>query len=62
LEQDWLKSELGLELSPDKIQRISKMDDPSNLSDLAELGRLAAAKLVKPEHLPAAFDLPRERT
>ena len=33
------------------------MDDPSNLSDLAELGRLAAAKQVKPEHLPAAFDL-----
>lgn len=62
LEQDWLKSELGLELSPGKIQRISKMDDPSNLSDLAELGRLASAKLVKPEHLPAAFDLPRERT
>ena len=62
LEQDWLTSELGLELSPGKIQQISKMDDPSNLSDLAELGRLASAKLVRPEHLPAAFDPPSERT
>ena len=59
LEQDWLKSELGLELALDKIEQIRKMDDPSNLSDLAELGRLAAAKQVKPEHLPADFDLPK---
>ncbi len=59
LERDWLKSELGIELAPDKIEQIRKMDDPSNLSDLAELGRLAAAKQVKPEHLPAAFDLPK---
>jgi uncharacterized protein len=59
LERDWLKSELGLELAPDKIEQIRKMDDPSNLSDLAELGRLAAAKQVKPEHLPADFDLPK---
>ncbi|HEY1432288.1 MAG TPA: patatin-like phospholipase family protein [Stellaceae bacterium] len=59
LERDWLKTELGLELAPDKIEQIRKMDDPSNLSDLAELGRLAAAKQVKPEHLPADFDLPK---
>jgi hypothetical protein len=59
LERDWVKGELGLELAPDKIEQIRKMDDPSNLSDLAELGRLAAAKQVRPEHLPAAFDLPK---
>ena len=58
LEHDWLKSELGVDLTPDKIEQIRKMDDPSNMSDLAELGRLAAAKQVKPEHLPAGFDLP----
>jgi hypothetical protein len=28
-----------------------------NLSILADLGRAAVAKQVKPEHLPAAFDL-----
>jgi len=61
LEQDWLKSELGLDITPDKIEQIRKMDDPSNLSDLAELGRRAAAKQVKPEHLPAIFDLTKAR-
>jgi uncharacterized protein len=59
LERDWLQSELGLELTPEKIEQIRKMDDPSNLSELAELGRLSAAKQIKPEHLPAVFDLPK---
>jgi hypothetical protein len=59
LQRDWLKSELGLDLAPNKIEQIGKMDDPSNLSDLAKLGRLAAAKQVRPEHPPAAFDLPK---
>jgi len=62
LERDWLKDELGLELAPDKIEQIRKMDDPSNLSDLAKVGNLAAEKQVKAEHLPAAFDLPRAQT
>ena len=57
LEHDWLKDELGVDLAADKLEQIRKMDDPSNLSDLANLGRLAAAKQVKPEHLPRAFDL-----
>ncbi len=38
LEHDWLKTELGVELAPDKIEQIHKMDDPSNMADLAELG------------------------
>ena len=33
-------------IQADKIEQIRKMDDPSNLSDLAELGRLAAAVIV----------------
>jgi uncharacterized protein len=57
LEPAWLMTELGLDLAADKLEQIRKMDDPSNLSDLADLGRLAAAKQVKPEHLPASFDL-----
>jgi hypothetical protein len=56
-EQAWLKAELGVDLAGDKLDQIRKMDDPSNLSDLAELGRLAAEKQVRAEHLPAAFDL-----
>jgi hypothetical protein len=57
LEQGWLRSELGVDLATDKIEQIRKMDDPGNMQDLADLGRKAAAKQVKPEHLPAAFDL-----
>ena len=57
LEHDWLKGELGIDLTTDKIAEIRKMDDPTNMNDLAELGRKAAARQVKPEHLPAAFDI-----
>ena len=57
LEQAWLKAELGVDLEGDKLEQIRKMDDPANLSSLSDLGRLAAVKQVKPEHLPASFDL-----
>jgi uncharacterized protein len=62
LERAWLKTELGVDLARDKLQQIRKMDDLSNLSDLAGLGRCAAAAQVKPEHLPAAFDLAKPAT
>jgi uncharacterized protein len=62
LEQAWLKAELGVDLAGDKLEHIRKMDDPSNMSDLADLGRRAAAAQVKPEHLPAAFDLAQTTT
>ena len=57
LEQDWLKSELGLDLASDMIEHIRNMDDTSTLSELAMLGRRAAEKQIQPHHMPAAFDL-----
>jgi hypothetical protein len=57
LESNWLSSELGIELAADKVAQIAKMDDPTNMDDLAKLGQSAASKQVKAEHLPAAFDL-----
>jgi uncharacterized protein len=57
LEQAWLETELGVDLDQAKIEQIREMDDPSNMNDLADLGQKAAAKQVKPEHLPATFDL-----
>lgn len=57
LEQAWLKTELGVDLAADKLQQIRKMDDPSNMNDLADLGLKAAATQVKPDHLPGNFDL-----
>ena len=35
LEQAWLKTELGVDLAADKLEQIRKMDDPSNMDDLA---------------------------
>jgi len=60
LEGDWLKKELGVDLAADKIEQIRKMDDPSNMKELADLGAKAAKAQVKAEHLPAAFDLAAE--
>jgi uncharacterized protein len=57
LEQAWLKTELGVDLADDKLKQIRQMDNPANMNDLADLGRKASAKQVKPEHLPAIFDL-----
>jgi uncharacterized protein len=57
LEQAWLSAELGVEYTRDKVKQIRQMDDPSNLMELATLGHLAAAKQVKPEHLPPLFDI-----
>ena len=57
LEKDWLSAELGIELTPDRIAQIAKMDDPANMDDLAKLGTAAAARQVKEDHLPAAFDI-----
>ena len=57
LEKEWLSSELGIELAPEKIEQIAGMDNPANMDELAKLGQAAAMKQMKPEHLPAAFDL-----
>jgi hypothetical protein len=54
LEPGWLKTELGIELTLDKLGQIAKMDNPGNMDELANLGQLAASRQVK---TPAAFDL-----
>ena len=43
--------------SADKLEQLRKMDDPSNLSSLADLGRLAAAKQSQARTSAGAFDL-----
>ncbi len=57
LEQKWLSSALKVELSPDKLAQIRKMDKPGNMESLADIGRVAAKAQVKAEHFPPAFDL-----
>jgi uncharacterized protein len=57
LETGWLKTELGIELAPDKLAQITIMDNPGNMDELANLGRLAASSQVTAEHLSSAFDI-----
>jgi predicted patatin/cPLA2 family phospholipase len=57
LEQKWLSSTLNVELSPDKLTQVRKMDKPGNMDELAELGRIAAKEQVQGGHFPAAFNL-----
>jgi hypothetical protein len=57
LESGWLKTELEIDRTQDKLARIAEMDNPSNMDELAAIGRVAAARQVKAEHFPAAFDV-----
>ena len=57
LEQSWLKTQVEIALEPSKIVKIAEMDNPANMDELAEIGRLAAAKQVIAEHFPARFDV-----
>lgn len=45
------------ELSLDKINSLSAMDQPDNLDTLRGLGILAARQQIRPEHFPDRFDL-----
>jgi uncharacterized protein len=38
-EKDWLSSELGIELTPEKIVEIAGLDNPANMDELAKLVR-----------------------
>ena len=58
LEPTWLATEVKVDYTPDKLAKIAEMDDPSNMNELIELGRLAAAQQVKAEHLAPPFDVP----
>jgi len=57
LETRWLKTAVELELGPDQLKKIAEMDNPANMGELADIGRLAAARQVKEEHFPKVFDL-----
>jgi hypothetical protein len=57
LEPAWLKTNVEIERGPDQLAKIAEMDNPKNMDELAEIGRLAAKEQVKPEHLPPGFDI-----
>jgi len=51
LEKDWLARELNYDVSDDALARLRGMDDPAAVHTLYEIGRMAAEKQVKLEHL-----------
>jgi uncharacterized protein len=57
LEPGWMKTEVGIDQTAAYLAKIAEMDDPANMDQLAEIGRIAAAKQLKPEHFPADFDI-----
>ena len=48
---DWFRDRLDLDLSAAEIERLLRMDEPTNTVRLLEIGRLAAARQVEPGHL-----------
>lgn len=58
LDTKWLKSELDIDATPEKLAQISQMDNPANMDELAAIGRKAAQKQVSDSHFPSAFDIP----
>ncbi len=57
LEPGWMKTELEIKQTLDKLGKIAEMDDPTNMDELVKIGQIAAAKQIKPEHFPTFFDI-----
>jgi uncharacterized protein len=57
LEPRWLSTEVAINKTASELVKIAEMDDPANMDEFAEIGRIAAGKQVKPEHFPESFDI-----
>ena len=57
-EQEWMRDELDLDYEAERLDELGRMDDPSNMTELWQIGDRAAHRQIDPTHLPAAFDLP----
>jgi hypothetical protein len=53
----WLKETLGLDIADKDLAGLHAMDNPRNLSQLADVGAQAAQQQIQPNHFPAAFDV-----
>ena len=58
LEQEWLNTTVRITSDPEHLVKIARMDDPSNMKELIDIGARAAAIQIKEEHFPRSFDLP----
>lgn len=51
LEREWLRDELDVSLSVREVEQLQRMDRPENVPLAYEIGRAAAERLVRAEHL-----------
>jgi hypothetical protein len=58
LDQEWLATEVKAKYGANQLKEIAEMDNPSNMDQLSEIGRLTAAIQVKAEHFSKTFDTP----
>lgn len=58
LDSGWLARHLDYVADDASIARLRAMDNARGTALLADVGRHAAARQVRPEHFPATFDLP----
>jgi len=56
LEGGWLKDNLDVDLSADRLRKLKRMDRPASMPVLADLGARAAARQIEDHHFPAGFD------
>lgn len=57
LEPGWLYENLGVKVSPEEAENLSKMDNPRSMRDLHKIGTAAGTKQVKEDHFPKSFDI-----
>jgi len=53
----WLKDKVQLDIADRDVEGLDAMDNPRNLTQLADLGNKAAVKQILPGHFPSAFDV-----
>lgn len=56
-DQEWLRQNLGIEMTKAEERKLPDMADPKNLERLEEIGNEAAAQQLEAQHFPAGFDL-----
>lgn len=54
LEEDWLRDTLDVIVAPKDLVRMRQMDNPDIVADAYAIGKIAAEKLVLPEHFGRA--------
>lgn len=56
LQADWVAKESGVKMDQAALDELAPMDQPKSMRPLADIAKVAAARQVQSQHLPAGFD------